>query len=165
LVGARDALMRASTYHRSSEFYLQGLDDAAALRAWRASRETFVKAAKLTPWKFEVMAIPFEKTTLSAYFFQPPGDGARPTLLLDNGFDGTQEESYFNIGLAALERGYNVLTFEGPGQGAAIREQGLGFRHDWEKLVAPVVGAAVSRPEVDGARIALMGVSLAACRT
>jgi pimeloyl-ACP methyl ester carboxylesterase len=160
LVSARDALMRASTYHRSSEFYLHGLDDAAALRAWRASRETFVKAAKLTPWTFEVLAIPFEGTTLPAYFFRPPGDSARPTLLLDNGFDGTQEESYFNIGLAALERGYNVLTFEGPGQGAAIREQGLGFRHDWEKVVAPVIDAALSRPEVDGARIALMGVSL-----
>jgi hypothetical protein len=119
--------MRASNYYRSSEFYLHGLDDAAALTAWRASRDTFVQAAKLTPWGFQVVAIPYEDTALPAYFFKAPGNGPHPTLLLNNGFDGTQEESYFNIGLAALERGYNVLSFEGPGPGAVIREQAWAF--------------------------------------
>ena len=31
----------------------------------------------------------------------------------------------FEIGAAALRRGYQVLVFEGPGQGGALREQNL----------------------------------------
>jgi len=37
---------------------------------------------------------------------------------------------YFRGGAAALERGYNALAFDGPGQGAALHLQGLYFRHD-----------------------------------
>lgn len=73
--------------------------------------------------------------------------------------DGTAEELYFEIAAAALHRGYHVLAFEGPGQGEALREQNLYFRHDWEKVVTPVVDYLVSRVEVDPARIALIGYS------
>ncbi len=154
-MSAHDSHMRASDYHRSSEFYLHGLADDVALKAWRASRDTFVKAAELGACGFELLQIPFEGTALPGYFYKPDGEWPRPTLLLLNGFDGTQEESWFNIGRAAFERGYNVLTFEGPGQGAVIREQGLGFRHDYEKIVTPVVDYALTRPEIDPHRIAL----------
>ena len=158
-VSAHDAFSRASNYHRSSEFYLHGLDDGLALTAWRASRDTFVQAAELGSYGFEAVRIPFEGTVLPGYFYKVPGDGMRPTLLLLNGFDGTQEECWFNIGRAAYERGYHVLTFEGPGQGAVIREQGLAFRYDYEKVVTPVIDYALSRAEIDPQRIALLGVS------
>ncbi|MBV9543255.1 MAG: prolyl oligopeptidase family serine peptidase, partial [Chloroflexi bacterium] len=59
----------------------------------------------------------------------------------------------------ALERGYNCLTFYGPGQGLALVDQGLSFRPDWEQVITPVVEYALSRPEVDPARVALMGDS------
>jgi alpha-beta hydrolase superfamily lysophospholipase len=60
-----------------------------------------------------------------------------------------------------LERGYNCLTFEGPGQGGVIRKQKIPFRYDWEKVVTPVVDYALSRPEeIDPKRIALMGISM-----
>ncbi len=62
--------------------------------------------------------------------------------------------------IAAVRRGYNCLTFEGPGQGEVIREQGLPFRYDWEKVVTPVVDYALSRPEVDPRKVALFGISL-----
>jgi hypothetical protein len=42
-------------------------------------------------------------------------------------------------GFAALERDFNVLTFEGLGQPTVVREQDLGSRHDWEQVVTPVV--------------------------
>ncbi|MEC0225662.1 alpha/beta hydrolase family protein [Paenibacillus alba] len=64
------------------------------------------------------------------------------------------------VAMAALQRGYNCITFEGPGQGAVIREQQLPFRNDWEKVITPVVDYLLTRPEVDPQRIALMGMSL-----
>jgi hypothetical protein len=133
-VSARDAFLRAANYYRTGEFYLHGLDDAAALETSRLGRANFEQAIGLMPHRYEKVEIPYEGTTLPGYLFQPTLDrGSRPTLLVCTGFDGTQEELYMNVGLAAMERGYNVLTFEGPGQGAVIREQGLYFRHDWEK--------------------------------
>jgi hypothetical protein len=62
---------------------------------------------------------------------------------------------------AAIARGYHALTFDGPGQGQALFEQGLHFRPDWEAVVTPVVDYARSRDDVDPDRIALLGVSQA----
>jgi hypothetical protein len=64
-------------------------------------------------------------------------------------------------GWAALERGYHAMTFDGPGQQAALFLQQLPFRHDWEAVLTPVVDAMVARPDVDPGRIALIGVSQA----
>jgi alpha-beta hydrolase superfamily lysophospholipase len=86
----------------------------------------------------------------------------RPTVIYNNGFDSTQEDSYVAIGAAALRRGYNVLTFDGPGQGAAIRQQKLVFRPDWEAVTSPVIDYANTRPEIDSKRLALFGYSLGA---
>ncbi len=62
--------------------------------------------------------------------------------------------------LAAVRRGYNVLLFDGPGQGRALFKQGLVSRPDWEHVVTPVVDYALSRPEVNPDRVALAGISL-----
>jgi dienelactone hydrolase len=63
------------------------------------------------------------------------------------------------IGKAVLQRGMNVITFEGPGQPTVRREQNLGFIPQWERVVAPVVDYALTRSEVDHAAIGLMAYS------
>ncbi len=160
-VSARDALLRASNYYRTAAFFLHGDPADPRIRdTARLSRETFQKAAALMDRPVEAVRIPYEKTTLPGYFLQPDRSGKpRKTLLLQTGFDGTGEELYFTA-VFALDRGYNVLIYEGPGQGAALLEQGLYFRKDWEKVVTPVEDYALSRPEVDPDRVALMGLSM-----
>jgi pimeloyl-ACP methyl ester carboxylesterase len=86
-----------------------------------------------------------------------------PTLIVHGGFDSTLEELYSSTAAPALERGYNCLTFEGPGQGGVIRKQKIPFRHDWEKVVTPVIDYAINRKDelgIDPTRIALMGISM-----
>jgi pimeloyl-ACP methyl ester carboxylesterase len=80
-------------------------------------------------------------------------------LLCTGGYDGTCEELFFIIAGGALERGYNVLTFDGPGQGGALVTQKVPMRADWEKVVTPVVDYLLTRSDVDSARIALYGGS------
>ncbi|MCJ1305488.1 hypothetical protein MMC08_008302 [Hypocenomyce scalaris] len=64
-------------------------------------------------------------------------------------------------GAAALRRGYNALMFEGPGQtGAFMRDRSLNYGYDWEVPVGAVVDYALTRPEVDPARIALIAYSM-----
>jgi pimeloyl-ACP methyl ester carboxylesterase len=60
---------------------------------------------------------------------------------------------------AGLERGYNVLIFEGPGQGSMLFERQVPFRYDWENVITPIVDYLRDRPEVDDDRIALSGSS------
>jgi len=111
----------------------------------------------------QLLTIPYEDRTLPAYFFRPAGDDragtGRPTLILTNGYDGTAEELYLCSGAAALARGYNVLTFDGPGQGALMIDEGVVFRPDWENVVTPVLDAVLDLPGVDPERVALMGLS------
>jgi Prolyl oligopeptidase family len=56
-------------------------------------------------------------------------------------------------------RGYDCLTFDGPGQGHALWKQGLSFRPDWEHVISPVVDFALSREGVDPKKIAIQGIS------
>ncbi len=161
-VSAREAYLRASNYYRTAEFFLHGNPhDPRILTTWSTSRTTFRQAVKLMDAPVEEVFIPYEGTQLPGYCYQP--DDSRkphPTLIVHGGYDSTGEELYFMIAAAAIQRGYTCLTFEGPGQGALIREQHLPFCPDWEQVVTPVVDALLRRPEVDSARIALMGISL-----
>jgi alpha-beta hydrolase superfamily lysophospholipase len=86
-----------------------------------------------------------------------------PTLVAHGGFDSTVEELYFFAAAPALERGYNCLTFEGPGQGSVIIRQKIPFRHDWEKVITPVLEFALSKKNeyrINPNKIALMGISM-----
>ena len=160
-VSAREAWLRASNYYRAAEFYLHGdSEDPRILDLSRRSVACFDRALDLHGLPVDRLEIPYEGTALPGLFYRPDQDDtARPTLLLQTGYDGTMEELH-PVALAANRRGWNCLTFEGPGQGRVIREQGLPFRHDWEHVVTPLVDLAHSRPDVDPARLALQGISL-----
>lgn len=161
-VSRRDAMFRAATYYRSADFFLhENAEDPRIDALWKRQRACFDQALALLP-------IPAERVTLQAKGFEIPAifyratldPAPRPTVLMCSGFDGSQEELFHQNGMPVLERGWNVLSFEGPGQPTVRREQGLGFIHDWERVVKPVVDHALTRPEVDSQALALVGVSL-----
>jgi dienelactone hydrolase len=162
LISARESYLRASTYFRTAEFYLHGNpEDPRILSESRASQASYAKAAKLFGSTWEALEIPYEGTTLPGYLYKVDDSGKpRPTLIFHGGYDSSLEELFYFGAAAAIRRGYNCLTFDGPGQGAPIREQKLFFRHDWEKVVTPVVDYAVSRPDVDSTQLVLKGMSL-----
>jgi pimeloyl-ACP methyl ester carboxylesterase len=161
-VSARESYLRASTYFRMSEFYLHGNpSDPRILESARASQQSYSKAASLMGATWEPVEVPYEGTTLPGYFYKvDESDTPRPTIIFHGGYDSSVEELYYFGAAAAVRRGYNCLTFDGPGQGLPMREQGLPFRYDWEKVVTPAVDYAVARKDVDGERLALIGMSL-----
>jgi pimeloyl-ACP methyl ester carboxylesterase len=162
LESAREAYLRASTYFRTAEFYLHGNPaDPRILSESRASQKAYAEAAKLSGPTWEPAQIPYAGTTLPGYFYKVDNSGEpRPTLVFFGGFDSSVEELFYSGGAAAIRRGFNCLTFDGPGQGAPIREQKLPFRYDYEAVVTRAVDYAISRPDVDGDNLALMGMSL-----
>jgi len=72
-------------------------------------------------------------------FLRLPAVGERRgTVVAHGGFDSFVEE-FFCFWRVLADRGYDVVAFEGPGQGAAHRVHGLAHDHDWEKPVAAVL--------------------------
>jgi pimeloyl-ACP methyl ester carboxylesterase len=161
---ARLAYLRASTYHRTAGVMLLGAPlDPRLVSAYKAQSEMFRRAIALMDQPCESITIPFADTTLPGYFFAPTKGGQRrATVLLTGGYDGTAEELYFANGAAALARGYNVIAFDGPGQGRVLTEQRLPIRPDWETVIGSVLDYALERDEVDADRVALIGLSLGA---
>ena len=161
LVSARSAYLRASNYYRAAyTFMFQAPVDPRLVDAYRRQRLAFESATALMAPTAERISIPYEGAKLHGYLFRASDDGQpRPTLIINGGYDSTAEEAYFFSGAAAVARGYTCLVFDGPGQGSAIIEDGLVFRPDWEAVISPVIDFAATRPEVDSAKIALMGVS------
>jgi pimeloyl-ACP methyl ester carboxylesterase len=160
-VSARAAYLRASNYFRASYTFLIGEPvEPRVVEGARRHRMAFEAAAALTRPSIERIEIPYGNTALHGYLFRAAEDGApRPCLIITNGYDSSAEECYFFSGRAAVERGYNCVVYDGPGQGKSLIEEGLVFRPDWEAVVGPVVDYALTRPEVDPKKIALLGIS------
>lgn len=159
-ISARDAFLRAANYYRNAEFFLHGTpNDPRVQSAYRASVDSFQQATQLMDVEVSPVEIPYENATLPGYFYCA-GQGRRPTVLMHNGFDGSAEEMHFVAAAALVERGYHVLSFDGPGQPGALHGHGLVFRPDWEHVVTPVLDHALSCTSVDNSRIALFGNSM-----
>jgi alpha-beta hydrolase superfamily lysophospholipase len=154
-----DALLRAHTYYRSAEFFLAPEDPRRA-DVYRKSVTAFYQGLEAQAVLHERSAIAYGSHHLNAVYYPgPAGADSRPLLVVVGGYDSTLEELYLGIGAAAHRHGYSVLTYEGPGQGAVLREQGLTMQADWEKPNAAVLDAFLSTHAKPG-KIVLLGESL-----
>ena len=84
-------------------------------------------------------AIPYAGASLPAYWL--PAGGQRPSggaVLIHGGFDSLIEE-FYPIWQRIAVAGFDVVAFEGPGQGGARALSGLTFDHDWERPVGAVL--------------------------
>lgn len=162
-LSAHRAFLKASEAYRTAGFaLLDKLGDPRDLPIMDRIRESFTRAGELSDnHQFETIEIPFENIHLNGYLMRPSAHGtARGTLIFNQGYHGMVEEVYFWGGKAALDRGWNVLAFDGPGQGHVLHRQGVVFRKDWEKVVTAVLDWAATK--VDPSRLALVGRSFGA---
>ena len=94
-----------------------------------------------------------------AYTRGPPGgQPARGTILHTNGYDSDLTDVVAHVP-AAVARDYDILLFDGPGQGRNLIRDGLALRPEWETVVGPVLDWVLTRPEVDPGRVVLAGWS------
>ena len=153
------AYMRACTYNRLAEFLLPP-DDPRRAGSFEKIGGHFFKGLDTLGVRYERIAIPYAAGKLRALYFPgPQGAETKPLLMYGGGFDSLLEEDYPNFAEAALKRGYSVLTYEGPGQGQALRKYGLTYTPEWEKPVKAVLDEFL-HAHAEPSKIVLIGMSM-----
>lgn len=82
--------------------------------------------------------VPYAGAALPAYTLPAVGPSPRGTVLVHGGFDSLIEE-FYAIWQRIAAANFDVVAFEGPGQGGPRALAGLTFDHDWEKPVKAVL--------------------------
>jgi dienelactone hydrolase len=158
-VSARETYLRAYTYYRTATLCLR-VNDPRFHATWQTMRSCFRRAAELFDPPIEPVEIPYEGSALPAYFVRArAAEERRPTVVVIGGGETFCEELYFWGGAGAVNRGYNALLVDMPGQGATPFE-GMHHRHDVEVPMGAVLDYLEDRSEVDPERIAAYGLSL-----
>lgn len=165
-VNVRATWFSVANYFRRADVYNRAdWDDPRINEYWDEQRAAFDKAISALPVPAQRIEIPSGDFNVSGIWYSQPHAGNHtkksPTIILTQGFDAAQEDLYSTIVVPALHRGYNVFSFEGPGQPTPRREQGLGFIPDWERTVTPVVDYLLTKkaPFVDTEKLILYGHS------
>ncbi len=156
-VSAREAYLRAFTYHQMGAIFLRPRDQRLR-ETWQRAQWCFRQAAAQFSPPIEPIQIPFEGKSLPGYFLRGNDGNKTPTLIMIGGGETCAEELYFWVGPAGARRGYHVLMADLPGQGGTPFD-GLFFRTDSEAPIKAVVDYALARPEVDADRLGLFGIS------
>jgi FrsA-like alpha/beta hydrolase family protein len=152
--------LQAAGYYAAALSQIAGSSERERTPAvWRRQRACWEQAVSCGPVTGRRIEIPYEGTSLPGYFFAAPGAAGRrrPLVIMHNGAYLATSSMWGLGGAAAGPRGYHWLTFDGPGQQAALFHRGLLFRPDWEVVLEAVLDAVTQWPEVDRGRIATVG--------
>jgi pimeloyl-ACP methyl ester carboxylesterase len=130
---ASDHKLRAAHYLRTAEFYM-AVDNPQK----DGYRKVFIA---LMQEHFGIRAeqhylVPYEGGFFSTYRFTP--ENPKGTFVVFGGFDSYIEEMFKTI-LAMKESGFDVVFFDGAGQGATLEDYHIAMTHEWEKPVAAVL--------------------------
>jgi alpha-beta hydrolase superfamily lysophospholipase len=153
---AQDALgrgekLKGALYLRSAEFYM--FDDDPRKQD---SRRQFLQLMR-EYYGFgdnDHFEVPYETTVLSAFRAAPPQP--KGTIVFFGGYDSYIEE-YFPMQRYFAQAGYDVIGFDGPGQGAVLEDGHLALTHEWHKPVKAVLDYFNLED------VTLLGISLGGC--
>jgi len=126
---SENRLMNAAFCYRAAEFYtLMGDPDKEPL--YDKFVAYFYRA--FAGDEIERFEVPYQNTFLPAMKIPPVSGKKKGTIVMHGGFDSFIEE-FYSLMRYFSDHGYEVVAFDGPGQGAARKKYGLALDHEWEK--------------------------------
>jgi len=132
---AEGRLKNAAIYYRGAEFYITQ-KDPDKIKFYDKFIELFYKIfEKDGVKKFKV---PYNDSFLHALKVPIKNIDKKGTILMHGGFDSFVEEFYYLMRIFA-DNGYEVIAFEGPGQGGTRRKYGLTWDEKWEKPTKAII--------------------------
>jgi pimeloyl-ACP methyl ester carboxylesterase len=127
---AAGRLMSATFLIRAAEFFTHHTDPDKDLLYDKFIDLFYNKLFADEP--IERYQVPYGDVYLPALRLPPQSGTRRGTIVMHGGFDSFIEE-LFSWGCYFANLDYEVIMFEGPGQGAALKKYGLPISHEWEK--------------------------------
>jgi len=150
--------IRAGMYYYTGERMVPPGEEKLAIycKSLRCSQEGLKRRLP----NLEVVDIPYEGSSLAAYFLKSPrAQGPAPTVVLFNGLDNCKEMNVLFAGLELAFRGFHTLAIDGPGQGESLRLRNHPARFDYEAAGTPAYEFVAARTDVDPSRVAIMAYS------
>lgn len=155
---AASHFLRAGAYYRAGLMRYADRADPRLVEATIAGLDLHGRALRLRGYDSRQVDIPYERGVLYGRVHYAPGVERAPVIVLHQGFHAWPEDTMWVVD-GALQRGYHVLSFHGPGQGASLRLHGHPFRPDWEAPVGRVLDFAERDERLDPGGLVLMGLS------
>jgi pimeloyl-ACP methyl ester carboxylesterase len=152
---ARESLnenAHASGLYRAADFFMSR-DDPNRRRAFEKFIALFHEAHR--DEGIERISVPYESSRLYGLKLVPESPSLG-TIVVHAGYDAYVEE-FYGLAQAMAARGYQVIMFDGPGQGSTLMRENLAMTHEWEKPV----GAILDHFELTD--VTLVGISLGGC--
>jgi pimeloyl-ACP methyl ester carboxylesterase len=152
---SQDRNRNAAAYLRAAEFFMApGDPDKAAAYERQAKLFRDLASDDFASGAVRESEAPYESGQLPVWRLAvPKGVQRKGTVVVHGGFDSYAEELY-PVVRCIPQAGYEAVLFEGPGQGAVIRRQGIPFTTEWERPVAAVLD------HLDLDDVTLIGISL-----
>lgn len=159
-ISAKKQYLKACNSYRAAEYYSH-INKSEHRKFGLLSRDCFIKYINISSFDIEVGFINHEGLQLPYYFIAPDKSlTSRKTIIIVSGFDGTLEESFIQSGLAALERGYNIVCFAGPGQIDTWRfNDKTNFQPNFEVPMSKLLDVLQENPLIDFLHLTLLGIS------
>jgi pimeloyl-ACP methyl ester carboxylesterase len=148
-------VLRGGFYFRAAEFFMRPDDPDR-----KFARQKFLHAVRsvYAPAQIERQDVPYAEDGvqgfLPVYRYRPVQP--RGAVVFFGGFDSYIEE-LTSAFLYLRDAGYEVIAFEGPGQGGALNDAGLHMTADWHKPVKAVLDFFKLE------RVTLVGLSMGGC--
>lgn len=127
--------LHAANYYRMAEFFLKKTDPQKHDLYQKCVDAFYCGFDEELHLPYKRFSIPFENGYLNAIKLSPKQ--VKAELLVCGGYDSFIEEFLLQT-IPFLEQGYEVILFEGPGQGLCL-QQGMYFCHDFEKAASAVI--------------------------
>jgi pimeloyl-ACP methyl ester carboxylesterase len=145
----RNDILQAAVYYRAAEFLSFG-DDAKKMSYYDKCMTYYQKAYKDEP--IICNKVPYKNGYLQTMHVKAEGE-TKATILIHGGYDSFIQEFYPFL-YVFRTNGYDVILFEGPGQGSALYEYGYTMDFDWH------IPTSLVLDYYDLSDVILIGVSL-----
>jgi pimeloyl-ACP methyl ester carboxylesterase len=132
-------LVNAMAYWRAVEFFLLD-DDPDKGKSYDRFIDLFHEcfADDFKTGKVVEERVPYEGVSLPVLRLVPEAGRRKDLILLHGGFDSFIQE-FYGLMTAFRDRGYEIIAFEGPGQGEVLNKYGLPMTHKWERPVSAII--------------------------
>ena len=143
--------LNGAFYYRAAEFFTLP-SDPDKLKLYEKFIDLFYNNV-FECESLERVLVPYENGYLSTMRVNSKTGNTKGQIVIHGGFDSFIEE-FYSMAVYFSNLGYDVIMFEGPGQGSTLKKYNLPLTHEWEKPIKAILD------HFDLKDVTLIGISM-----